>query len=163
MTSLLDIIPQSVTVPIGAVEIECCGITAAGVANLIGRFPGLRGLLFPEGQQRQGEELSDPLALIHAAPETIAAIIAAGTGHPGEEDHEFAAAKLPIENQIDLLSAILNLTLPGGIVPFVEKITALFGGVSDSSQPPSNAAPLANGNASGMKAPDTSLPLPLSD
>lgn len=159
MTSLLDIRPQAIKVQIGDAEIECQGITADGVAQLMGRFPGLRGLLFPDGQRQGGEELSDPLALIHAAPETIAAIIAAGTGHPGNKEHEKAASKLPIEPQIDLLTAILRLTLPGGFVPFVEKITAIFGGVGGSLPAlPSGEELPSNGNSLDAKALDTASP-----
>lgn len=156
MTSLLDIVPQTKMVPIGAVEIECHGITAAGVAKLMERFPGLRELLFPAGASQPSREASDPLALLHAAPETIAAIIAAGTGHPGDKKHEEAAAKLPVEHQIDLFLAVLELTLPGGFVPFVEKAMSVFG--VDRQALPSAATPLPNGLSSDEKAPDTSSP-----
>jgi hypothetical protein len=57
----------------------------------------------------------------------VAAIIAAGCGYPGDDKAEAIAAKLPLDSQTDFLAAILRLTLPKGIGPFVNKLTALSG------------------------------------
>lgn len=135
------------------VEIMCGGISANGVADLIARFPALRQLVMP-GAVQDGDMLSDGPSLLRAAPDAVAAILAAGTGHYGELDHEIAAAALPIQAQMDLLAKIMELTLPDGIVPFVAKLTSMFAGAADL--PPSNAGlstyePLPNG-----KAQDTS-------
>jgi hypothetical protein len=145
MTSLLDIVPATEKVRVASggktLTIECSGITVAGVAVLLGRFPALREMMSGSGVA------TDPQSLVATAPEAVAAILAAGTGHAGDAAHEAAAGLLPVDTQLDLLAAIMRLTLPQGIGPFVEKLTGLFGVVGEG-------VPLPNG-----KAPDTSLPL----
>ena len=57
----------------------------------------------------------------------------------------------------DLLAAILRLTLPKGIGPFVEKLTAL-GGILEAdprSPPGAGAAPSATAPASKLRKPST--------
>lgn len=146
----------------GPKDVPVHGLKAGAIADILGRFPALQEMLFPAGVSRPATELSDASSLIRAAPEAIAAILAAGTGHSGEADHEAAAAELPIESQIDLLSATLELTLPGGFVPFVEKLTALFGTVSAqsgaarvlaSARELSTVPNLSNGKASDTPSP----------
>jgi hypothetical protein len=63
--------------------------------------------------------------------DAVAAIIAAGCGYPGDEQAEAVAGKLAIDAQADLIAAIVHLTLPAGLGPFVEKLTAL-GGILDA-------------------------------
>ena len=79
----------------------------------------------------------------------VAAIIAAGCGYPGDEQPETVAGKLSLDAQADLLAAILRLTLPKGIGPFVEKLTAL-GGILEADGDPSATAP-----ASKLRKPST--------
>jgi hypothetical protein len=59
--------------------------------------------------------------------DAVAAIIAAGCGYPADDKAESVAAKLSLDAQADLLTVILRLTLPKGVGPFVEKLTALGG------------------------------------
>lgn len=163
MTSLLDIAKLESTVQVRGTGITCYGISARGVVSLIERFPALKELMFPAGVLTAPSELSDPLALVHAAPDAVAAIITAGTGHLADRKHEEAAANLAIEEQIDLLGEIMRLTLPNGLVPFMEKLTALFGVVSgDGRQVPLSAAEqqpqtsLSNGKALDTRSPSQS-------
>ena len=79
--------------------------------------------------------------------DAVAAIISAGCGYPGDEKAEAVAGKLSLDAQADLLASILRLTLPKGIGPFVEKLTAL-GGILD-------AAPSAPAPASKSPKPST--------
>jgi hypothetical protein len=79
--------------------------------------------------------------------DAVAAIIAAGCGYPGDEKAEAVAGRLSIDAQADLLAAILRLTLPAGLGPFVEKLTVL-GGILD-------AAPSATALASKSPKPST--------
>ena len=79
---------------------------------------------------------------------TVAAIIAAGCGYPGDEIAEDVASRLTIEAQVDLLSATLRLTLPGGFGPFVEKLTALGGLILPAAQADAGDGPSATAPAS---------------
>jgi hypothetical protein len=72
--------------------------------------------------------------LLAIGGDAVAAIIAAGCGSPGDNAAETVAGSLSLGIQADLLAAILRLTLPKGVGPFVEKLTALRGllGVDDA-------------------------------
>lgn len=161
MTSLLDIAPAVEAVDIGEHKIECVGISAGDLVRLIQRFPALRDALWQGRASQPGEMAIDPASLINEAPDAISAVLAAGTGHLGEIEHEKAASRLSIDAQIDLLAAILRLTLPQGVGPFVQKLTDLFGAVGASPRLPpigsvDESQPLPNGKA----ASDTISPSP---
>lgn len=117
MAGLVDIAPIVEKVTICGTVIEVPGVSAEGIAVLLSRFPELRKLL-------TGVTV-DSDALLKAGPGALAAILAAGTGVPGDEEAEAAAARLPLGDQADLLTAVLRVTLPGGLDPFVEKLSSL--------------------------------------
>lgn len=117
MRGLLDIAPRTVTVDVGDVKVGVCGVSVRGVAGLLARFPALQTLL-------SGREVT-PDKLAEIAPDAVAAIIAAGTGYPGNPEAEKIADELPIDAQAELLSAILKVTMPKGVGPFVEKLQGL--------------------------------------
>src|SRR6266550_2998561 len=119
MTDLLDIAPQNVTVDIFGRSIEVQGLTLRDIAALLRRFPELRALF------GGGEEAMDRVGA--ALPDLVAAVIAGGMGHLGDEGHEQAAARLPADAQSQLFGAILKLTMPQGIGPFVEGLATAFG------------------------------------
>jgi hypothetical protein len=145
MASLLDIAPRTESIEVQGAPVAVHGISAKGVAHLLGRFPELRKLM--SGQEVETDEL------MAMGGDAVAAIIAAGCGYPGDEKAEEVAGRLAIDAQADLLAAILRLTLPSGVGPFVEKLTAL-GGILDARSPSSaGAAPSAT-------APDLSSPNP---
>jgi hypothetical protein len=121
MVSLLDIADQQKTVPIRGKDIPVCGVSAEGVAHLLGAFPELRQLM--AGGAKASEITADQIMKV--APRAVAAAIAAGTGSPGDAKVEEAAGKLPIGEQVELLSAIFDLTFPQGIDPFVARLEAL--------------------------------------
>jgi hypothetical protein len=98
------------------------GISAKGLTHLLARFSELRKLM--TDQEVKTEQLME------MGSDAVAAVIAAGCGYPGDETAEAVANKLSLDAQADLLAAILRLTLPRGIGPFVEKLTAL-GGILD--------------------------------
>ncbi|RWF44297.1 MAG: hypothetical protein EOS65_02665 [Mesorhizobium sp.] len=128
MVGLLDIAPLTETVPVGGAQIEVFGVSAKGVVSLLARFPEVRMLM-------NGKEVGVD-RLMQMGGDAIAAVIAAGVGLPGDEEQEQIAARLPIEAQADLLAAIIKVTLPNGIGPFVEKLTALgaiVGSVAEAS------------------------------
>ena len=124
MVGLIDIAPRIETVDIQGEPVAVHGISAKGVAHLLGRFPELRKLM--TGQAVEADQL------MAMGGEAVAAIIAAGCGYPGDEKAEDVAGRLAIDTQADLLAAIVRLTLPAGLGPFVEKLTAL-GGILDAA------------------------------
>jgi hypothetical protein len=117
MVGLIDIAPVTETVVAQGKPITVHGVSAKGLAHLLARFPEMRRLM--TGQEVQADQL---LAM---GGDAVAAIIAAGCGYPGDNTAEIIAGGLSLDVQADLLAAILRLTLPKGIGPFVEKLTAL--------------------------------------
>ena len=122
MVGLIDIAPRTETVDVDGTNVEVHGVSASGLAHLLGRFPELRKLM-------TGLDV-DATQLMAIGGEAVGAIIAAGCGYPGDQKAEAAAARLSLDAQADFLGAILRLTLPKGIGPFVAKLTAL-GGILD--------------------------------
>jgi hypothetical protein len=139
MPGLIDIAPHTETVSVQGTSVVVYGVSAKGVAHLLGRFPELRMLM-----SGQAVEIAQLMAI---GGEAVAAIIAAGCGYPGDEKAEAVAGSLSLDAQADLLAAILRLTLPKGIGPFVDKLTAL-GGILD-------VAPSAMAQASSSPPPST--------
>ena len=119
MVGLIDIAPASETVTIRGQAVDVCGVSASGVAQLLARFPDLRRLF--SGRDVAVEDL------IGMGGEIVAAVIAAGTGAAGDPEAERAADRLSVDEQADLLIAIARVTLPGGVGPFVEKLTGAGG------------------------------------
>ena len=140
MVGLIDIAPRAENVDVQGTPVAVHGISAKGVAHLLGRFPELRKLM--SGQEVEGD------ALMAMGGDAVAAILAAGCGYPGDDKAEAVAGKLAVDAQADLLAAIVRLTLPAGLGPFVEKLTAL-GGILD-------AVPSATAQVS--KSPSPSMP-----
>ena len=135
MVGLVDIAPVTSTVSIRGQDITITGVSARGIALLLARFPELRALM-------TGREVGLD-ALLRLGGDVIAAIIAAGTGSPGDNDAEQAADNLTLEEQADLLAAIVELTMPRGLGPLVERLSRLG---------------LLAGGASAMQAATSPLP-----
>ena len=130
MVGLVDIAPITSSVSIRGKDISITGVSARGIASLLARFPELRALM--TGREVALEDL------LKLGGDVIAAIIATGTGAPGDVDAEKAADNLTLEEQADLLAAIVELTMPRGLGPLVEKLSLL--------------GLLAGGGASAMQA-----------
>ncbi len=135
MVGLLDIAPLTQTVTIRDQQVEVTGVSAKGVAQLLLRFPELRALI--SGREVGLDQL---LAL---GGDIIAAIIAAGCGQAGDEGAEIAAGRLGLDDQAELLAAIMSLTMPQGLGPFVDKLARM------------GLKPVADG---GPAMPEPSLP-----
>lgn len=117
MVSLLDIAPLSKPVLVREQQVDVLGISVLGVASLLKRYPVLQEAL----AGRETESLTAD-GLLRLVPDAIAAIIAAGCGTPDDADVEAVIAGLTISEQLDLLTAILELTFPRGVSPFLEKL-----------------------------------------
>jgi len=138
MVSLIDIAPRSQKISINGSALEVSGIGARGIASLLLRFPALQQLMIGR---------IDAELLWRTAPEAISAIIAAGLGKLEDAETETQADQLPIGVQMELLFPIIQLTMPQGVGPFVERWGAMIGGPAqsvasiqgNSSQKPSNS------------------------
>jgi hypothetical protein len=137
MVGLLDIAPLTETVTVRDQSIEVTGVSAKGVAQLLLRFPELRALI--SGRDVGIDQL---LAL---GGDIVAAVIAAGCGQAGDARAEAAAGYLGLDDQAELLAAIMKLTMPQGIGPFVDKLSRM------------GLNPVAG---AGSTMPDTSSPKP---
>lgn len=141
MVGLLDLAPLTESVKVsGDRDVTVLGVSALGVAYLLRHFPELRELIV-------GRDVAvTPELLFEKVPHAIAAIIAAGTGNPGNELAEKAAAQLSINDQMDMLSAIIRLTMPEGLRPFVEKVKSLAQalGVRDAQSGGTGKVPAMN-------------------
>ncbi|MFL9499231.1 hypothetical protein ACJMQP_04155 [Rhodopseudomonas palustris] len=105
------------------------GVSARGVAYILSRFPEVRQML-------TGQKVELNLdTLFERAPDAVAAIIAAGTGSPGDLSAEMVADQLPAAAQLELLLAIREVSMPKGIGPFVEAFEALFADGGPSNIP----------------------------
>ncbi len=119
MAGLADIIPASEVVH----GVTIRGISFRAVGDLFARFPELNALL---------GGTASPASV---GGDAVAAIIAAGCGCAGDPEQEGLAGNLPVDVQLDLLVAVIGLTIgKKGIGPFLQKLAAL-GGVADGPAP----------------------------
>jgi hypothetical protein len=139
--SLLDLGPQTESVPVGSMKVRVTGVSVKGVFAIFGRFPEI-GSWFKAGKV-------DLAGLIEQAPDALAAFIAAGCGEPDNPVAESVAASLPVETQLDIIDAIARLTFKNGFGPFVNRILAL----SDQAQS------VNYGRVSGMNSQQASKTL----
>jgi hypothetical protein len=119
MVSLVDIVPQTRTVRVnGGSEIELRGLGVRQIASLLLRFPELRKLF------ASGAPALDFEAVAIAAPDAIGAIIAEAARQPDAADA--IADAMPLDDCAECLNAVLDLTMPDGFAPFMEKLGRLL-------------------------------------
>lgn len=124
MPGLLDISPSVATVAVNGVDVSVTGVSAKGIATLLGRFPAIREMFAGRVADLSAEKIFE------LVPDAIAAIIAAGTGYPGNPEAEAKAESLPVGVQADIIQAIIDVTMPKGVGPFMEQIAAVVGVVN---------------------------------
>lgn len=120
MVSLVDIVPQSRTVELSIGAVELRGLGLRHIADLLVRFPELRKLW------AGGAPALDIDTLIETAPDAVGTIIAIAASQP--EAAATIGDVLSIDDAAECLIAIRELTMPGGVDPFVEKLSRLLGG-----------------------------------
>jgi hypothetical protein len=119
MVSLADIAPVSRVVPTSVGDVEVWGLSGMRIADLILRFPLLRNLM-TEGDEPQVFE-----AAVTMVPGAVAAVVAAATHQLDAEAN--IDANLPVGDQIDILMAVGDLTMPKGIGPLVQWLGRMTG------------------------------------
>lgn len=138
MASLLDIAPSAATVDVGGVKVAVYGISAKGIANLLGRFPALRAALLGGGLDIDQELIET------TGPEVICAIIAAGCGEAGNEKAEAIAAGIPFGLQMEFIGEILKATLPDGAKNVFDRLGAAAAAVGLSQTPSPTPSPTSS-------------------
>jgi hypothetical protein len=118
MSDFLAINPAPETVTINGKKIDVHGISMQGFGHLIPRFPNLLNELVARFQK---DGNITPMAIMDVAGHATAAILAAGVGHPGDEQAEQMAGQLGATDQLKLLKKIVDRTMPDGVGPFVEQ------------------------------------------
>jgi hypothetical protein len=133
MGVLTELVPQIKKVMVCGREIEVRGIGVEAIANGLSRFPELAKLF-----DRRG---FDYKTLLKEMPSAAGAAMAAGVGCTGDEAEERAALALPLEDQIELLSANFGLTFRSGFGPFADRFTTMMGSVPTVMRPTSSPKP----------------------
>jgi hypothetical protein len=136
MTSLLDIGPLTEEVEVRGVKLEVQGLTAGHLFQLAAEFPDMRKLI----TTKQGSVQDVFLSL---APELIAKVIAMALGKPRDQETEATVMKMGAGDQLNIFMAVQRLTCPDGIVPFVEKVTALMNSVNPKTGSANSSKPTA--------------------
>ncbi len=119
MASLLDIGPLTENVEIGGVTLTVQGLTAGHLFQLFSEFPDVRKLI-------EAKAGSVQQVMLGLAPELIAKVIAMATGTPRNKEAEAKAMSMGADDQLMILSAVMRLSFKEGLVPFVNKVTALM-------------------------------------
>jgi hypothetical protein len=115
---LLTLSPASKMVPFGTGTVEAHGIPLIQIGPLLKRFPVL--LAYLSGQA------IEPSELLAAAPDAANAVMAAGLKAYGDVAAEASLDRFALGHQLDLLSAIMDLTLTGeSIGPFLALVAKL--------------------------------------
>lgn len=110
MPGLSDIIP--ITRVIHGATFR--GVSNRDIAALFDQFPVLGKLA--TGGKGLGSEI------LQVARDAIPMIIAAGVGEMDNSKTVDEAGNLPIEQQIDIVEGVIQLTFPKGIPSFVERL-----------------------------------------
>jgi hypothetical protein len=150
MVSLVDIVPQTRTVKIQGGDVVLRGLGLRQIADLLLRFPSLRNII------TQGAPALELETLLVMAPEALAAIIAEAANE--SEAEATIADALSIDDISACLTAIVELTMPSGPVPFFLRIAQLVNlgvGLSGKDQD-TILPPMPNGSLPADTQPATS-------
>lgn len=110
--------PASVTIRGKTLPVH--GLPLGVIARVMRECPELARML-----SQPGKVAIDVGEIIKSAPDQIGVLIAAGLGAYGDAAQERAANSLPVAEQIELLTKVIEETLPGGIGPFAARLKAL--------------------------------------
>lgn len=122
--SFLDLAPVMRPVAISAGVLDVKGLSAHDLAALFVEFPQIASAL-------DGDGTLNLSAMMQAGPDFVAAAIAAGAGHPGEQGRGIAKG-LSASDQFKLLKEIAAASMPEGLADF-------FGPAAASEDAPEQA------------------------
>lgn len=132
MSALVDIAPAFADVKVSDTDIRQHGLTAAQIAKLLIRFPGLFSLLkeiqelFADGEDAVDIHAAiaqiDHVTMAKLGGDAIGAIISYSTGDDDDPKAEAVAAQLPAGTQIVFLKNALKLSFPNGFSEAMETV-----------------------------------------
>lgn len=130
MVSLLDITPSSarhVQVEVRGQKVDVNGISLGDIAYLIQAFPEVKDLF-------SGKDVNLSIDdILQQAPGMVYELIACGTGSRADTKAIGVASNLSIEEQAELMEAIMGETFKGGLRPFVERVKRMLALSSDTA------------------------------
>jgi len=132
MSDFLSINHAPDTVTLRGKKIDVPGISMEGIGYLITTYPDLMTRL-TERFNRDGQITVK--AVMEVAGKAVGAIIAAGFGHPGNEQAEQIAGQYSATEQLAALQKIADKTIPDGVGPFVEQWGELVTHLAKTPQP----------------------------
>jgi hypothetical protein len=119
--SLVDIVPQKRTVQLAAGELELRGLGLRQIAHLFLQFPSLQNWF------TEGAPAVDPVELINLLPDAVATVIAEAADQPNALEVLASGGVITPDEAYECISVIFDLTFPRGVVPLLQKLTALVG------------------------------------
>lgn len=128
MSSLADLAGVGRDVQIRGLKVTVTGVSARGLAMLFRRFPDLVGAVTGAGL--------NIASLVEMGPQVLAAVIAAGTGSPDDQEAEAVADRLGMSDQLALIEAIIAETFAGDPEGFMKRLESLAGAVGVQTENP---------------------------
>ena len=117
MVDLLSIAPLIETVEVRGAKVPVKGTNAKGIIGLLNRFPDLMKM-WSKGEWETN-------TLLELSDEVLAALISSGV----ESLDEANAMNLSLDEKVELIGAVIRVTMPRGPVPFVESLVRLMDSV----------------------------------
>lgn len=127
MAGLRDIAPLRETVMIRGQELDIVGLNLATIGYLLERFPQIGAAV--------GKGEISAASISSLGSDVVAAIIAAGTGAMGDKESEEAAKYLTIDEELEILSAVLKVSMRRGGGPFAETLLQIMRSLGLASAP----------------------------
>lgn len=119
--SLADVADIKETVTIQGQPVQVGGVTLLGLAGLIRDFPEVADMV-------DGKDSSITVdRIFEAGPGVVAILIADGCGETGNAAAIAGAAKLQVAEQLQVIAAMVKISLKDGIAPLVESLRTLTG------------------------------------
>lgn len=136
MAGLIDVAVATERVTVQGEVFEVHGLSFGSIAKLLVRFPEF-------GKIAQGGSF-DFASLATLGPEFIAAFLSAGLDPNWIPEVEKVVGALPIDEQMQIFVAILKVSMPRGVGPFVETIATAAKLLGLTSPAPSDGSQKAS-------------------